>query len=294
MRLTAMVNVQVQGNRIGVDPSGTKAIGGGQGEGVFVENGATDVEIGGTAAGAANIMGGKAFGVTGSGAIVQGNFIGTDASATLDLGHERSGVQINGNDTIVGGTASGEANVILHNRGGGVVVGSGTGNTIRGNRIRDNFGAPFGSPTIGLDLTCGISGCGGPAGPNANDPLDADGSPGGNLLLNFPLVTAAVPEGSGTRVIGTFDSSASSPFTLDFYANPACRPRPRAHLQADQYLGSVDVSTNASGHAAFNALLPTAIAAGQPVTATATDGDGSTSELTAEIVFSATPREARS
>jgi hypothetical protein len=60
-------------------------------------------------------------------------------------------------------------------------------------------------------------------------------------------------------------------------------------VQADHYLGGIDVSTNTSGDASFNALLPTPITAGQPVTATATNGAGSTSELSAEIVFSTTP-----
>ncbi len=49
------------------------------------------------------------------------------------------------------------------------------------------------------------------------------------------------------------------------------------------------MSTNASCTASFNVLLPTPTTAGQPVTATATAADGSTSELTPDIIFSSTP-----
>jgi hypothetical protein len=136
------------------------------------------------------------------------------------------------------------------------------------------------TPSIGIDLF-------GSAGPDANDACDAD--TGANNLQNFPIITSAAPEGGGTRVIGTLDSTASSTFTLDFYASPICRARPRSQVQADQYLGSTMVSTNASCVASFNVLLPTPTAAGQPVTATATAADGSTSELTPEIIFSSTP-----
>jgi hypothetical protein len=115
-----------------------------------------------------------------------------------------------------------------------------------------------------------------------------DGDSGnGNDYQNFPLMTSAVPEGGGTRVIGTLNSTASTTFDMDFYANPSCRARPRALLQAEQYIGSIQVTTDASGNASFNALLPTPIDAGSPVTATATAPNGDTSELWQEIVFQA-------
>ena len=124
-----------------------------------------------------------------------------------------------------------------------------------------------------------------PGGPTPNDAGDGD-SGNGNDYQNFPLMTSAAPEGGGTRVIGTLNSTASTTFDLDFYAN-SCRARPRALLQAEQYIGSIQVTTDASGNASFNALLPTPIEAGSPVTATATAPNGDTSELWQEIVFKA-------
>jgi hypothetical protein len=49
------------------------------------------------------------------------------------------------------------------------------------------------------------------------------------------------------------------------------------------------VTTDGNGDAAFNVLLPVTILAGSPVTSTATAPDGSTSELSQEIVLSSSP-----
>ncbi|HTO77550.1 MAG TPA: S-layer homology domain-containing protein [Thermoanaerobaculia bacterium] len=285
LRLTHMTDVRVQGNRFGVDPTGTKAILGGEGTGIYIEYDGDGVVVGGTAAGAANVIGGHLFGISSQepdGVVVQGNFVGTEATGTRLLGNANAGINLGlGANCVVGGTASGEANVIMNNRGGGVTVSLLAGNTIRGNRIVENLGTPSGTPSLGIDLATS------PAGVTANDAGDAD--TGANDLQNFPLITSAVPESGGTRVIGSLNSTGSSTFHLDFYSNPVCRSRPRSALQADRYLGGFDVSTNASGDASFNTLLPAPISAGQPVTATATNSGGSTSELSPEIVFSTTP-----
>jgi hypothetical protein len=289
MRVTRMTDVRIQGNRLGVDPTLTKALLGGKGTGIYLEYGGDGLVVGGTAAGAANVVGGQAVGIQvyqADGSVIQGNFVGTDPTQTKLFGNESFGINVSiGTNVVVGGTASGEPNVVMNNRGGGLEVGFGVGNTIRGNRIFDNLGLSVGKASIGIDL---LSAGGGERGPTPNDAGDPD-TTAGNDLQNFPLISSAVPEGGGTRVVGTLNSTPSSPFTLDFYANPACRSRPRSAVQANQYLGSLDVTTNASGDASFNAALPTPITAGQPVTATATNGGGSTSELSSDIVFSVTP-----
>ena len=285
LRLTNMSDVAVQGNKFGVDPSGTKGISRGVGTGIYLEGGDDSVVIGGTAAGAGNVMGSKLTAIAsfgGNATVIQGNFIGTDATGTIDLGNAREGISNQtGSAMTIGGTGAGEANAILHNRNGGIRIAFGAGNSIRGNRILDNHGLLIGGQSsIGINLV-------GDFGPDANDSCDADTGP--NALQNFPIITSAVPEGGGTRVIGTLESIASSSFTLDFYSSPVCRARRRSQAQADQFLGSTDVSTNASCTASFNVLLPTPTTAGQPVTATATADDGSTSELTPELIISSTP-----
>jgi hypothetical protein len=66
---------------------------------------------------------------------------------------------------------------------------------------------------------------------------------------------------------------------IEFFASPP--PGPGEVAQGKRYLGFVLVTTDASGDVAFNVLLSSAgIAAGQVITATATDlGFGNTSEF---------------
>jgi titin len=140
----------VLGNRIGTDASGTGRLGNGQ-DGVLFEQGATGNTLGGTAAGAANVVSGNGRdGVylkdTGtSGNVVLGNKIGTDVSGTAKLGNTQDGVLISNGATgnTVGGTASGAANAISGNGSNGVEFSqAGTsGNVVLGNKIGTDLGA---------------------------------------------------------------------------------------------------------------------------------------------------------
>ena len=159
------------------------------------------------------------------------------------------------------------------NAGIGVLGNGATGNAIRGNSI-------FANGTIGIDLaTDGVT---------ANDALDADTGP--NLRQNYPIVISAVPlVPSGTHVLGTFDSAPSTTYTLDFFVNPACAAHPHDFNERLLYLASVDLATDGAGHAVLDQTLAYTIEAGQPVTITATDPAGNTSELSPRIVFSINP-----
>jgi titin len=85
----------------------------GNGTGVFIQNG----------------------GATGN--VVQGNRIGTDATGTGALGNSNDGVRIGGNasSNSVGGSAAGAGNTIAHNGLNGVVVDSGSANSILSNSV---------------------------------------------------------------------------------------------------------------------------------------------------------------
>jgi len=70
--------------------------------------------------------------------VIEGNFIGTDASGTLDLGNSDDGVEINGGvSNIIGGVTPAAANVISGNGKAGVFIihVAATGNLVRGNLI---------------------------------------------------------------------------------------------------------------------------------------------------------------
>ena len=273
----------VQGNSIGVDAAHTTVIPGGT-VGIIVN--AADGVIGGDGNGEGNVIGGFDYGVVFDNHVIsfQGNGVGTDKTGTKNLGNRILGLLVSTDDQVVGGVLPGEANVIAFNGWAGVVVeGAAQQNPLRGNRIFGNgiggVGAS-GGPAMGIDLTFGPT----PGGLTPNDDGDADEG-NGNDYQNFPILASAAPEGGGTRVIGTLNSLASTVFDLDFYANPICRPRPRDLPQAETFLGSLQVTTDGSGNASFNALLPTPIQAGQPVRVTATDPIGNTSELWQEIAL---------
>jgi len=113
-------------------------------------------------------------------------------------------------------------------------------------------------------------------GPTGNDLLDAD--QGANGLQNHPLVLFARVGGGGLRVAGSLHSEPLGAYTLEFFAAPDCGFP--ASGEARVFLGSLAVSTNASGNASFATALPAAVPAGWFVSSTATsEPTGRTSEL---------------
>ena len=273
----------IQGNIIGPDVTGTKALGNGMG---INDSGAVNVTIGGSNPGEGNLVSGnKGYGMYlyngASATTVFGNLIGTDVTGTLPLGNITGIASSNSNAGIqIGGTGPGEANVIAFNSGYlsysvpvGVLVYAGSDRiTIRGNSIHDN-------EDLGISFTGSM--------PTPNDPGDPD--TGANDRQNFPIVKSIVHGASTTEVVGKLDSDASETYTLDFYANPSCTRFPRDFDEGETYLGSSEVTTDASGHKDFDITLPVATVDGARITVTATDPLGNTSEFSQRIIFSMTP-----
>ncbi|MDO8614379.1 MAG: hypothetical protein Q7T33_01405 [Dehalococcoidia bacterium] len=167
----------VQGNFIGTDKDGASPLGNNDG-GIVVFDAPSNT-IGGTAAGAGNVIsanGGNAGVEIGSGAaatgnLVQGNLIGTDkdGACTLDLGGDcplgnlNDGVRIDGpSDITIGGTAAGARNVISGNRGHGVDLmhNPAPGNLVQGNFIGTTItgGAALGNAGSGVFIVDDASG----------------------------------------------------------------------------------------------------------------------------------------
>ena len=142
---------QVRGNYIGTDATGSVALGN-TGPGVAMQGGTSGNQIGGTSAGARNVISGNTgFGVGmendgTSGNTVQGNCIGTAADGVTAMGNGSHGVFIIGDagtsGNVIGGIAPGAGNIIANNGGVGVTVGNAgaVNNPIRGNSIHDNAG----------------------------------------------------------------------------------------------------------------------------------------------------------
>ncbi len=147
----------VQGNYIGVNAS-AGAIVANSGHGVQILSGATGNTIGGTAAGAGNVIAGNgADGInhssTGSNT-VQGNYIGTNASsATLSNGG--NGIAISAGTLNVGNASESQSNIIGPNSGAGINLAGGTVNlagsvTVRGNMALASGTLAMGSATLNL------------------------------------------------------------------------------------------------------------------------------------------------
>jgi hypothetical protein len=128
--LGIVAQTTVQGNYIGVDISGAKALTN-YGDGILLSNidGTSDVTgtlIGGENAGnviSANVGFGIELGGTQGGTVI-GNLIGTDATGAKPLGNGVSGIIIDygGTGYVIGGTDTSAANVIAFNGGIGVAI----------------------------------------------------------------------------------------------------------------------------------------------------------------------------
>jgi hypothetical protein len=93
----------------------------------------------------------------GMGTRIEGNFIGTDATGTLDRGNVDDGVDIEGaRDVTVGGILSGQRNLISGNNGDGIEVGSGGGtNKVQGNLIgtQKDGSTIMGGSEVGVNIS---------------------------------------------------------------------------------------------------------------------------------------------
>lgn len=151
---------QVLGNRIGTNLAGTAALGN-AGFGLFL--GGDGDTVGGTAAGAGNLISGNgaagvAFAETASGCVVLGNRIGTDLAGGADLGNAGGGVGLAGSDNQLGGATAAAGNLISGNAYDGVAVnGAGTGLEIANNRIGTNAAgtAALGNDGYGIRAVAG-------------------------------------------------------------------------------------------------------------------------------------------
>ncbi len=127
--------VTIAGNRIGTDAAGTAAVG--NGRGVFLDAGAHGVTVGGSAAGAGNLVSGNTNGgvvVAGDANTLLGNVVGLAADGVTPLGNRFAGVAITGSNNAVTGTFSAGVltswNTVSGNADYGLVIDVGTGNVV--------------------------------------------------------------------------------------------------------------------------------------------------------------------
>ncbi|MCP5303552.1 MAG: tandem-95 repeat protein [Pseudomonadales bacterium] len=270
----------IQGNYIGVNATGTGTIANSQG--IQTWSGSSNGIIGGTGANEGNVIGGNTNqGIllySASSYTVQGNYIGTDSTGTLDLGNLGNGIAIStlGTNHLIGGTGAGEGNVIAFNNLDGITV---NGSTVTGNSILDN--QIYSNTGLGIDLSGGTEDG---FGVTTNDAGDAD--TGANDLQNYPVLSAAGTDGTTIAIAGSINSTAYTTLRLEFFSNSSGDST--GYGEGQTYLGYTTVFTDGSGNAQFVANFDKAVTAGQVISATATvmkagGAYGSTSEFAANV-----------
>jgi hypothetical protein len=199
----------VLGNYIGTNASGSGFVGNGvadtaslaDGAGIRIAGGASGNVIGGTAAGARNVISANTeYGVNIDGAngnVVLGNYIGTNASGSVAFGNFEDGVRIvNGSSgNVIGGTTVAARNVISGNGANGVDI---AGTLTRGNHIRGN--------RIGAAAVGGVELGNGEAGVkiNADASFNAVGGPAataGNIIAFNHDTGVRIDSGTGNTVL---------------------------------------------------------------------------------------------
>jgi CSLREA domain-containing protein len=266
----ALASVRIQGNLIGTNAAGNAVIG--NTFGLLSFRFGTTL-IGGTDPNARNVFSGH----TGQAMLIRtattagvfantsilGNYFGTDVSGTRALGNDfqRGGSTIEfasvGCALKFGGIAPGEANLIAYSATAGVAV-SGCNNLQTPlNRYRANQGVAF-------DNFLGNLG-----GASSNDPNDPD--EGGNRLQNFPELTLPT---AGSNLLSfrvdTAAANAAYPITVNFYRG-ACGGG------SDALVGSATI--NAAQAQQTQTIDVNSLGSYLPLTATAVDADGNTSEF---------------
>lgn len=287
---------RIIGNVIGTNPDGSTDWGNGK-NGIGFYNGPSNNTIGGPNASDRNLISGnQQSGVNISGDEtnlnkVQGNLIGTDMNGLVAISNQHSGLSLfaGPRENTIGGETTGEGNIISGNLQSGIWIwGESTSlNHISGNKIgTDATGnAPIPNEQYGIDITNNAPGNN--IGPNnivaynqshgvqvngtgaigntitqnsifQNGQLGIDTNNGGNLELAPPEIT----------LINSVSGVAPANAVVEIFSGP--------DNEGKTYLGQT------TADAAGDFMWP-GTPDGPWVTATATDGDGNTSEFSAPV-----------
>ena len=204
---------KIQGNYIGVDATGSNAIGNGF-VGVRI-HGPDNNTVGGAAAGASNVISGNGsngvYIVTKNTTanVIQGNLIGTDSSGTAAMGNGGDGIRSAGPSTIIGGATNGAGNLIAGNSSNGIYLGWGSVDTlVRGNYIGTDAlaSAPLGNRSSGIylaDLVTSVT----IGGPGTGDGNVISGNGAGGILMTGTSNVANLIQGN---LIGTDPSRTAA------------------------------------------------------------------------------------
>ncbi len=228
-------NTAIQGNDIGTNPAGTSALPN-AGHGIEANSNRTppdilNLTIGGTAAGAGNVISGnqgEGIALRGvSQSVIQGNLIGTSASGQSAIGNQGDGVGAIGliGSVTIGGTIAGAGNTISGNQANGIVAA--TGMLIQGNSIgttqdgmnalgnrADGVYVSGASPTIGGTTAAAGNVISGNI-ENGVEVVDSLGPAAATTIGNNLIGTSAGGKSAVPNAVGIYDSGKSDQITYN-------------------------------------------------------------------------------
>ncbi|HVM59640.1 MAG TPA: M12 family metallopeptidase [Verrucomicrobiae bacterium] len=309
----------IEGNLIGVGPTGESAIPN-TWAGIRIWGGAQFTQIGGTAAGAGNLISGnlnQGIAIQDPGTslnLAQGNFVGVDITGTAAIPNGYSGVEIFdgcASNTIGGGV--GARNILSGNSNYGIYVHDTNtdANAIQGNTIGlDATGTKsipnqfdgvsilnaasanqIGGITFGsANLIASNNGY----GVEIDDVGTTNNSVLGNSIFGNAYEGIALFSGNNSlsapsltvATVGTnttISGALASSSNTTFRIEFFSNPAGTVDVQGQTFLGAINVMTGNGGTVTFNAGLTPTVSAGELIAATATDPRGNTSPFSPAV-----------
>jgi hypothetical protein len=172
--------------------------------------------------------------------LILNNFIGTNGTATLNLGNASNGVLMSGvtRFNTIGGPGILDFNVIAFNGQAGVIrPGTPEANGILGNRI-------FSNGLLGIDVV--------------GDGVTFNNGGAEDDIINFPVLEAVFTDGNQTFITGRLQSHPDEVYLLVFFANDSCDPS--QHGEGQIPLGSAPFNTDSNGVLRFTARVQAVLA----------------------------------
>jgi hypothetical protein len=254
--------LKIQGNFIGTNAAGNASIGNGSGgvelsvKQVFSNH---IITVGDTLAGAGNIIAGNgglagiiAPETFGKDVQILGNFIGTDAAGTQDLGNMGAGILFLGaNGVKVGGAIGGSANKIAFNGTNGIEIGADTAANesqnilISQNSIYDN-------------TQKGIA--------YRND----------QTAVATAVLSSAIA-GVNFLITGTLTGKPNTTYTIEAFKNTAANGA--GNHEGKTFFSTFDITTDGNGDGVINESSNAMVNIGEFVTLTAVEANENTSEF---------------
>jgi CSLREA domain-containing protein len=304
----AVLRIELDGTDVGTPASPT-------GDGLTIA--ASHVVVRGLVINRCILAGIGVFGAPRTGVRVVGNFLGTDASGAVALGNAY-GVFVSSADTVVGGAAPADRNLISGNGDGVAFTRAAPGGVVQGNLIgTDRSGtAPLGdtrNTRHGISSAANdVTAAGNVIAFNGGDGVEVKEGTGTRLLRNSTFANA----GLGIDLVGGTENAAGAtandpkdpdagPNTLQnkpvlraattagaattitgrLNSTPNQRfvlrffANPAGENEGKTFLGQQALTTNANGNLSFTFGPNQRVPLGQTVTATATGPGGNTSEF---------------